>query len=185
VPAPRTHPRVVFNDNGAIYRPGNGRVIRYRKVGGIYYHANAPDAVVEALEQARARRQRIRIHYGDARTGRDWLEEHDVEGRFGNSMGPLKVPLLIHNSRSHGGSALLDHCIVRIKTTGNRGRVLYKHPRYHAGSFSIREIGAADACHGENLRRKGFTHAVDVDGQNHANFRSLAAAERFVRRMTA
>jgi len=184
VPAARAKTGVVFTDNGAIYRPGNGHTINYRKVGGIYYHARTPDAVVQALEQVRASHQRIRIYLGDAKTGRDWLEEHDVEGCIGNSMGPLKVPLLIYSCRSHGGSALLDHCIVRIKITGNRGRVLYQHPRYHAGTFSIRGIGPADARPGDNLHSKGFTHAVDVDGQNHANFRSLAAAERFVRRMT-
>jgi hypothetical protein len=153
VPAARTHSGVVFTDNGAMYRPGNGRAIHYRKVGGIYYHANASDAVVQALEHVRASHQRIRIHYGDARTGRDWLEEYDVEGCIGNSMGPLKVPLLIHNSHAHGGSALLDHCIVRIKTTGSRGSVLYQHRRYHAGTFVIREIGPTDASHGESLRR--------------------------------
>jgi hypothetical protein len=31
----------------------------------------------------------------------------------------------------------------------------------------------------------GYTHAVDVDGGNHANFKSLAAAQKYVRKMTA
>ena len=184
MPATHEQPSVIFSDNGAIYRPGNGRRIHYRKAGGIYYHASTSDAVVDALEQTRASHRRIRIYYGDATTGRDWLEEHDVEGCVGNSMGPLKVPLLIHNSRSDGGPALLDHCIVRVKTVGSDSRVLYQHPRYHAGTFSIREIGPTDASHGENLRRNGFTHAVDVDRQNHANSQSLAAAERYVRKLT-
>jgi hypothetical protein len=184
MPATRARSDVIFTDGGAIYWPGNGRRIRYREAGGIYYHARTPDAVVRALEQARASRQRIRISYGDARTGRDWLEEHDVEGRIGNSLGPLKVPLLLHSSRAHGGPALLDHCIVRIRGTGRYSRVLYQHRRYHAGTFSIREIGPDDALHADDLRGMGLTHAVHVDGRSHARFRSLEAAERFVRKMT-
>ena len=39
-------------------------------------------------------------------------------------------------------------------------------------------------CGNVNLREKGYTHAVDVDGANHANFRSLPAAERFIKKMT-
>lgn len=174
---------VEFTESGAIYRPGNGNVIEYRKVGGIFYHADTPDAVVRALEQARSSRQRIRLYYGDTQTGRDWLEEHDVEGYIGHSTGPLKVPLLIPNRRSHGGPALLDHCIVRIKWS--KGGVLYEHPTYHTGTLTIRQIGPNEEVHGEKLLDLGYTHAVDHDGSNHANFRSLATAQRYVRRMTA
>lgn len=168
---------VEFTEFGAIYRPGNGHVIEYKKVGGIFYHKDTPDAVVRALEHARSTRQRIRIYYGDTQTGRDWHEEHDVEGTIGNSMGPLRVPLLIRNRRSTGGPALLDHCIVKIKATGS-GRILYQHPNYSAGTFTVREISRDD-----DLRAKGYTHGVQVDGQNHGNFKSLAAAQRYVRRM--
>jgi hypothetical protein len=89
-------PTVEFTETGAIYRPGNGQTIHYRRVNSIFFHAQTPDAVVQSLESARSRRQRVRLYYGDFQTGRDWLEEHDVEGIIGNSMGPLRVPLLIH-----------------------------------------------------------------------------------------
>jgi hypothetical protein len=111
----REKSQVHFSDIGAIYMTGNGNDIRYKKINGIYYHADTADAVVEALERARANCSRIRIYYGDLITGRDWLEEHDVEGYLGNSLGPLKVPLLICNRRSLGGAALLDHCIVKSR----------------------------------------------------------------------
>jgi hypothetical protein len=174
---------VEFTESGAIYRPGNGNVIKYKKVGGLYYHLATPDAVVQALEWTRSNRQRIRIYLGDTTTGRDWLEEHDVEGYIGNSMGLLRVPLLVHNRRSMGGPALLDHCIVKIKrTTG--GGVLYRHARYHAGTFNTREVRPDETVQGRRLVDLGYTHAVDVDGSNHANFKSLPAAQRYVRRMT-
>jgi hypothetical protein len=173
---------VEFTQAGAIYRPGNGNVIEYKRVNGIYYHVDTPDAVIRALEQARSGRQRIRIYYGDRTSGRDWLEEHHVQGYIGNSMGPLKVPLLIQSRRSLGGPALLDHCIVRVK--GTTGGVLYQHPTYHTGTLTIRETGPDDNIGGQNLLGLGLTHTVLVDGQTHANFKNLAAAQRYLRRMT-
>jgi hypothetical protein len=172
----------VNDEAEAVYRPGNGNTIRYRRFNGIYFHADTPTAVVQALNTARQARTRVRLSYGDAETGRDWLEENDVEGTIGNSMGPLKVPLLIHSRRSSGGPALLDHCIVQIKDTRS-GRVLYRHPKYHTGTFAIREIGPDEMCGNTNLRELGYSHAVDVDGTSHANFRSRKAAERFVKKM--
>lgn len=173
---------VEFTESGAIYQPGNGHTIQYKKVANIYYHIETPDAVVWALEHARSSRQRVRIYYGDTQTGRDWLEDHDVEGTIGNSMGPLKVPLLIHSRRSMGGPALLDHCIVRIKLTA--GTVIYQHPQYHTATLTLRDISPNEVVHGEKLLDHAYTHAVDLDGQPHANFKSLASAQRYVRRMT-
>jgi hypothetical protein len=177
---------VEFMNGGAeaVYKPGNRNVIRYRRHDGIYFHFETPVEVVGALNAARQARTRIRIRLGDTATGRDWLEEHETEGYVGNSTGPLKVPLLIHNRRSSGGPAMLDHCIVRIIETGT-GRVLYQHPMYHTGTFDIREIGPDEMCGDKNLRSLGYTHAVDVDGRNQANLKSLTAAERYVRKMTA
>jgi hypothetical protein len=172
---------VVFTASGAVYTV-HGKAITYWKVGGIYYRAEAPDVVVRALEEARSRQRRVRLYYGD-RDGRDWLEEHHVEGFIGNSMGPLKVPLLIRNRRALDGPALLDHCIVKLKWT--KGGVLYQHPLYHTGVFTIRLIGPDEMCGGKNLRSLGYTHAVDVDNQNRANFRSARAAERYVQRMSS
>lgn len=95
---------------------------------GTTYNDATPSAVVDVLESARASRQRLRIHYGDAKTGRAW---GDVEtGRIGRSTGREKIPLSIHNARSTGGPALLDKCIVKIETTRAPRRVLYQHPTF-------------------------------------------------------
>ena len=172
---------VAFTKDGAVYRPGNGNTINYKKVGGIFYHVDTPDAVVEVLERARSCRQRVRLYYGDKTIGKDWLEENDVVGYIGNSIGPLKVPLLIYHRRSHGGCALLDQCLVKIRWT--TGGVIYQHPMYHTDMFTVREIGPEEAGYDGNLRESGYTHAVDVDGKIHANFRSLKAARHYVRKM--
>lgn len=176
---------VEFLNDGAeaVYKLGNGHTIRYRRYDGIYFHEQTPVEVVRALNAARQARTRIRLYYGDTETGRDWLEEHDVIGKLGQSLGPLRVPLLIPTCRSDGGPALLDHCIVKIKETRS-GRICYQHPRYHTGTFAIREIEPDEMCGTENLRERGYTHAVDVDGRNQANFKSLKAAEKYVRKTT-
>ena len=45
---PNESPDVIFDNDTAIYRPGNGNVINYKRVGGIFYHLETPDAVVTA-----------------------------------------------------------------------------------------------------------------------------------------
>ena len=102
-------------------------------VDGTHYHQETPTAIVDVLERVRNSGQRIRLHYGDTETGRDWGDVHDVTGRIGRSMGPVKVPILLYNARSMGGGAILDHCIVRIRPAGNdrgAGADLYRHPNY-------------------------------------------------------
>ena len=178
------HPNVLFTEDGAVLTGRSGHAISYKRINGIYYHAGTPDPVINVLERARSCRERIRLYLGGTQTGRDWLEEYDDEGYVGNSVGPLKVPLLIRNRRSSGGPAILDHCIVRIRRTGSNRDVLYQHPAYHTGTFTIRTIEPEERCGEVNLSQEGYSHAVDVDGVNHANFRSLAAAEHFVKKMT-
>ena len=144
--------------------PNARQPIHYVQRFGIYFHKDTPLAVCQALYNARQMHTRLRIFLGDADTGRDWHEENDVAGYIGCSMGPLKVPLLICNSRSSGGGAILDHCIVRI-INNKTGQQYYKHPQYHHGNFIMRTITD------ESLLAEGYKVAVDVDGVNHANFK--------------
>jgi hypothetical protein len=102
----------------------------YKVVNGTSYHTDTHDEVVNVLENAMANHIRIRVYYGDAKTGRDWDESYDVTGYVGRSTGKVKVPLLVYNSRSLGGTAILDHCIVKIVRTAGKS-LLYQHPNYH------------------------------------------------------
>ena len=96
------------------------------------YHAETPESLRQLLERIRLNKWRVRFYWGDAETGRDWGEQYDITGRLGRSMGPCKVPILLHNSRSLGGGAILDHCIVKIEFANKRdGGTLYIHPSYH------------------------------------------------------
>lgn len=150
----------------------------YNVVNGTSYHAETLAAVIEVLERARQNRTRIHISYGDATTGRDWLEEWDITGFVGRSIGPVKVPLLIANRRSMGGGAMLDHCIVRIRSSAG-GRVLYQHPAYHFGNLAI--CPKAEPV----TLPDGRTLKLDVirDGQLHAAFESVEKARRWVHKL--
>ncbi len=114
--------------------------IKYKEVNGTSYHIDTCDNVVRILESMRMSQIRIRVHYGDTTTGRDWDDKHCMAGYIGRSTGTSKIPILVYNKRSYGGAGILDHCIVRICTTkGNR--VLYEHPLYHASreNYASRE----------------------------------------------
>jgi len=108
----------------------NGKNIDYKVINNTAYHIDTPMEVIRILESYRDRNERLHLCYGDSETGRDWNEIYDIDGYIGRSTGRIKVPLLVHNSRSMGGSAILDHCIVKIQTA--RGKVtLYEHPTYY------------------------------------------------------
>ena len=99
----------------------------YKIVNGTYYSKDTPDKVIQILERFMGTDQRIRVFYGDPKTGRDYGEEYDNMGYVRRSMGPIKIPLLVHNSRSFGGGGLIGD-IVRI-TVDKRN--VYVHPKYH------------------------------------------------------
>ena len=83
-------------------------------IDGTFFNDNTPDRVCEILSSCIGTRRRIRVFYGDRKTGRDWHEVYDTIGRIGRSTGTHKIPLMIAKSTSTGGPALLDHCIVKI-----------------------------------------------------------------------
>ncbi|KAE8546185.1 hypothetical protein [Marinobacter nauticus] len=100
------------------------------------FHNETSAAVQAAITTAYRTGARVRVWLGDTATGAAWTSEFDVLGYIGCSMGPVKIPLLIHNRRSMGGGGLLDHCIVRIDTTD--GQTLYKHPEFSTGDWKIK-----------------------------------------------
>lgn len=137
-------------------------------VNGTTYSNGTPLVVANILEAARQSGERLRLFLGDQTTGKGWLEEWDVIGRIGRSMGPKRVPLLIHSSRSHGGGAVLTACIVRIVSVASR-REIYRHPLYRIPDFTIMPAIS-----------EGYSTAVWHEGQCHAQFRTMKQAERWI-----
>lgn len=105
-----------------------------RSVHGTYYHDTTPAAIVAALDDAMRSKARIRLWYGDRETGKNWLEENDVCGTVGRSMGPIKTALLIANSRSMGGGAILADSIVCLRVDG---REVFRHPSFKLPEISL------------------------------------------------
>jgi len=164
----------------------------YKLVNGLNYDNRAHPDAIKALEEARKYNYRVRISRGYTEfelprdnsnkvIGEDWLEENDVEGRIGNSVGPIKVPLLINNRRSTGGGAITGDSIVRVKVTGKGGRVLWQHPQYHKPELTVRLLKAIEANKPE-MKRHSLTHEVLADGQQKARFNSQHACKRFIDR---
>jgi hypothetical protein len=84
----------------------------YKEFDGLFFDINTDGKVIKELCQAYRGKYRIRLWYGDEL--KSWNEEHDTIGTIGRSTGKIKIPLLIKSSRSYGGGAILDNCIVRI-----------------------------------------------------------------------
>lgn len=143
----------------------------YKVANGTSYHQDTPQAVIDVLEDIRNNHTRIRIFLGDVHTGRSWNEEWDVKGTIGRSMGPVKVPLQIPTAASHGGPAILDHCIIRIIETRSK-KVLYTHPKFYTGEFII-NYGS----------EPGLPVEVFNDGKLNARFKTKEKAQRFIHDM--
>jgi len=150
----------------------------FQIVNGTYFDVRTPIEVINVLEKARLDRTRLHISLGDAVTGRDWLEEFECFGFIGRSMGQNKVPLVLPLSRSIGGGAILDHCIVRIRHSSG-GKVLWQHPSYHHGKIEVRQKEQPIVLD------DGRSLLVDVirDNQVQAAFESVAKAMRYVQKL--
>ena len=96
----------------------------YKIVNGTAYYAETNDEVINVLEKVRKNATRIIIDYGDPKTGKSWNETFDTTGYVGRSCGSVKIPILLYNNRSMGGTGMLTHCIIGIKTSKGK-RVLY------------------------------------------------------------
>jgi len=87
--------------------------------------------VIETLLWLNSRSDlRVKLDYGDLNTLKSWNEEFDVTGRIGASTGEYSTFILVHNSRSAGGSPILTHCILSITAT-KKQKGAKKHKIYY------------------------------------------------------
>ena len=141
--------------------------IKYKVVNGTSYHEETSSEVTSVLDSAMKSRKRVKVHFGDTKTGRDWNEEHDIIGYVGRSNGSIKIPLLVYNSRSMGGGGLLDHRILKIVETKTK-MVLYQHPKYQQPIVEIVETDMSDE----------YSHNTIVNGKLYGRHTNLQSAER-------
>ena len=101
-----------------------------------YFNDETSDKVKQCLEHCYNSKLRLRIWYGDTKTGVSWMDEYDTIGTIGRSTGKQKIPLLVKNSRSSGGGGILCHCIIRIDVINSR-RTIYKHPLFNVPTLGV------------------------------------------------
>ncbi len=112
---------------------------------GTSFAKGTPKEVIDILDRAIASRMttnsgrapmKLRLWFGNPKTGKDWMEVYDVFGYISRTYGDIKVPILIKNRRSIGGGAILTDNIVKI--TWDK-KVLYQNPNYHQPELTIKE----------------------------------------------
>ncbi len=103
---------------------------------------------------------------GNADTGEDWLDDFEVVGRIGRSMGPMRVPLLIEDGECGGGS-LITNSVLRIQRLSD-GKDLYRHPAYKTPEIEL--------C---SSKEKGYVADAVWDGRTEASFKTWEEAERW------
>ena len=127
--------------------------------------AKTSGGIAVLLNRLTESKKRVRIVYGNTTTGEDWLQEYDVIGSIGKSTGTNQIPLLISNSRSTGGGAILEDCILKIVDVKSK-KVLYQHDKYIAPKFDI-----VPSIVG---------YSVAVDGNVQANFKTIKQAQNYI-----
>lgn len=150
----------------------NGKMYKVSEAG-TFYNIETADRVIECIEKCRENRARVRLFWGDTASGKCWNDIYDTTGTISRSMGPVKIPILIHNARSTGGGAILTHCILAIKETGKTGRYLYRASNFVQPAAEITE---------SDLQAEGYTHNVNVYGETQTRHKSHAAAQRMAAR---
>ena len=136
-----------------------------------WFDPGTPIEVQTILENARVRNQRLRIFLGDRVTGTSWLEEHDVVGYIGRSMGPMRVPLLLKKN-ADGGGAILTASIVKIVNTATK-QALYAHPKFNLPEFTLET----------SLEFRDLPFIIKVGGEVHARFKTSAKRDKWVKFM--
>lgn len=103
----------------------------------VWYDPRTPQEVKHGLECARAQRRRVRIFYGDAKSGRDRLATQDVVGFVGWAGWQLPHPILLAERHQHLGPRICELEVVRILDLDPAGAFSkYQHPRYSLPEFS-------------------------------------------------
>jgi hypothetical protein len=102
--------------------------LTFKVLNDTCYCTKTKNEVIEILEEARLKRIRIRFEYG-GEDGQSWGDIYGVRGYVGRSTGRAKIPIILYSVKSRGGSAILDHCIIKIVRLGDK-KVLYQQANF-------------------------------------------------------
>ena len=96
-------------------------------------------SLMNVLLKARDEHFRIRIWYGDSKTGKSRNTQYNVVGRVGCTDGKIKLPTLIKTSRSQEGSTFFVDSVIRIDDIKTK-RTLWQVPNFHVEDMKVYEI---------------------------------------------
>ena len=102
----------------------NQAPIKTKVINGTTYHDSTPNELCNVLETLRNNKVRVIITFGDPENKRQW-DCTPYRGTIGRSTGITKIPLLVKTSRSLGGDAIFDNCILKIQEVKSK-KVLYQ-----------------------------------------------------------
>ena len=88
------------------------------------------NCLMSVLSECYRQKRRVRLWYGDRKSGESYFEAFETTGRIGRSYGDFKIPLVIPNSRSWGGGALSIGSLIRVDDIKAR-KTLWKVPNYY------------------------------------------------------
>lgn len=112
--------------------------------GDTWYDPRTPHAARHALESARATRRKIRLHYGDPRTGLDRLAVQDVLGFVGSAGWQLPHPILLAERHMHLGTRICELEVVRVVDVDGMVAT-YQHDSYRLPKLDTVSVGSAEA----------------------------------------
>jgi len=133
------------------------------------FNQETPESLQRLLKSLNDTGARVRLFYGDTKTGRAWAEENYITGRIGCSGGTKKIPLILKAHNSTGGCGILDGCIVALMVGA---KFEYKHPNFSTGNFTVCHGPCADAL-------PELPAVVYHDGKLQARFKTHKQAQRY------
>jgi hypothetical protein len=101
-----------------------------------WFQPGTDPKAAKALERCRRACNKIRLILGSLETGVSWMNEHDIVGTVGRSLGPLRVPLLVEENSDCGDAISTDRLLALIDW--RTGKFLYRHPAYRIPNLTIR-----------------------------------------------
>jgi hypothetical protein len=165
----------------------NGNTLYYVERGGMYFdvgiylgkekrlkvYNKVDESLMNTICLACKNHNRVRIWYGDRDSGRSWNEEYDVVGRIGRTMGVIKIPILVYNSRCYGGPAISVGSIIRIDDIEDK-RTLWKVSNFHVELMEIKKTDNKDYPYSVMQNKDDGTI------QNIASFKAEEQAKRWI-----
>ena len=140
-----------------------------------HFREDTPEEVKAVIQSLYENKHRARFFWGDLKTGLYWMDEYDVIGTVGKSIGEKPAALLVNNARSMGGGAITSSIVKIIDITArnmpyNSG-VLYKHPDFN---------NPADRAEIEPSDLPEYAEVVTIDGEVYARFHKQGQAARWI-----